>query len=163
MKAWDMKAWLNKSFAGAALAACFALLTACATPPPRSGGYYGGGYDNGYSSSRCAQCGVVNDVQVINVDKSASPMGMVIGAVAGGLLGNTVGKGKGRTAATVVGAVAGGAVGNEVGKRTGGPDTAYQITVRLDDGRYATVTQADDPQVRRGDYVEIRNNRVNPR
>ncbi|WP_266171576.1 glycine zipper 2TM domain-containing protein [Dyella subtropica] len=159
-----MRTLFNKRLAGAALATCFALLAACATPPPRSyggGGYDNGGYGNGgYGSNRCMQCGVVNDVQVINVDKSASPLGMVIGAVAGGLLGNTVGKGNGRTAATVVGAVAGGAVGNEVGKRNSGPDTAYQISVRLDDGRYATVTQADDPQVRRGDYVEIRNNRV---
>lgn len=157
-----MKTLLNKRLAIVALAACFALLSACATPPPRNyGGGYSGGYDNGgYGSGRCAQCGVVNDVQVINVDKSASPLGMVIGAVAGGLLGNTVGKGNGRTAATVVGAVAGGAVGNEVGKRNSGPDTAFQISVRLDDGRIATVTQADDPQVRRGDYVEVRNNRV---
>lgn len=158
-----MNTSLGKRLATAALAGCFALLAACATPPPRSGGYYGGGggYDGGgYSSNRCAQCGRVEDVRVVNVDRSASPLGMVIGAVAGGLLGNTVGKGNGRTAATVVGAVAGGAVGNEVGKRNGGPDQAYQVTVRLDDGRYATVTQADDPQVRQGDYVEIRNNRV---
>ncbi len=157
-----MNASINKRLATAALAGCFALLAACATPPPRSGGYYGGGgYDNGgYSSSRCMQCGTVEDVRVINVDKSASPLGMVIGAVAGGLLGNTVGKGNGRTAATVVGAVAGGAVGNEVGKRNGGPDTAFQVVVRLEDGRYATVTQADDPQIRQGDFVEIRNNRV---
>lgn len=157
-----MSASMNKRVATAALAACFALLAACTTPPPRSGGYYGGGgYDSGgYNSGRCMQCGTVEDVRVINVDKSASPLGMVIGAVAGGLLGNTVGKGSGRTAATVVGAVAGGAVGNEVGKRNSGPDTAFQVVVRLDDGRYATVTQADDPQIRQGDYVEIRNNRV---
>ena len=159
-----MNTTLSKRLATAALAACFALLAACATPPPRSGGYYGGGggysNDGGYRSSRCVQCGTVEDVRVVNVDKSASPLGMVIGAVAGGLLGNTVGKGNGRTAATVVGAVAGGAVGNEVGKRNSGPDQAFQVSVRLDDGRYATVTQADDPQVRNGDYVEIRNNRV---
>ena len=159
-----MNTTLSKRLATAALAGCFALLAACATPPPRSGGYYGGnggGYnDGGYRSSRCDQCGTVEDVRVVNVDKQASPLGMVIGAVAGGLLGNTVGKGNGRTAATVVGAVAGGAVGNEVGKRNGQPDQAFQISVRLDDGRYATVTQADDPQIRQGDYVEIRNNRV---
>jgi len=35
-----------------------------------------------------------------------------LGAVVGGVLGNTVGKGDGRKAATVLGAVAGGAVGN---------------------------------------------------
>jgi uncharacterized protein YcfJ len=38
----------------------------------------------------------------------------VIGAIVGGVLGNTVGKGDGRKAATVAGAVVGGAVGHNV-------------------------------------------------
>jgi uncharacterized protein YcfJ len=41
--------------------------------------------------------------------------GMLIGAVIGGALGNQVGKGDGRTAATVAGAVVGGAIGAHVG------------------------------------------------
>jgi uncharacterized protein YcfJ len=40
--------------------------------------------------------------------------GTVIGAIVGGVLGNTVGKGDGRKAATVAGAVVGGAVGHGV-------------------------------------------------
>ncbi|HEX5960668.1 MAG TPA: glycine zipper 2TM domain-containing protein [Rhodanobacteraceae bacterium] len=40
--------------------------------------------------------------------------GTVLGAIVGGVLGNTVGKGDGRKAATVAGAVAGGAIGNRV-------------------------------------------------
>ena len=42
--------------------------------------------------------------------------GTAIGAVAGGLLGSTIGGGKGKTAATVVGAAAGGYAGNQVQK-----------------------------------------------
>lgn len=42
--------------------------------------------------------------------------GTAIGAVAGGLLGNAVGKGKGKVATTAIGAVIGGIVGNEVGR-----------------------------------------------
>jgi len=38
--------------------------------------------------------------------------GTVLGAIVGGVLGNTIGKGDGRKAATVAGAVAGGAIGN---------------------------------------------------
>jgi uncharacterized protein YcfJ len=45
-------------------------------------------------------------------------VGTGVGAVAGGLLGHTVGGGSGRTAATAVGAVAGALVGNEVAKRS---------------------------------------------
>lgn len=40
--------------------------------------------------------------------------GTAIGAVAGGLLGNTIGGGKGKTVATVGGAAAGGYAGNQV-------------------------------------------------
>lgn len=43
-------------------------------------------------------------------------LGTAVGAVAGGLLGNQVGGGKGKTLATVGGAVAGGYVGNKVQK-----------------------------------------------
>lgn len=43
--------------------------------------------------------------------------GTVVGAVAGGLIGNQFGKGGGRVAATMIGAVAGGIVGNEIGRK----------------------------------------------
>jgi surface antigen len=42
--------------------------------------------------------------------------GLAVGAVAGGLLGNTVGKGTGKVLATVGGAVIGGIVGSEIGR-----------------------------------------------
>ncbi len=42
--------------------------------------------------------------------------GTVLGALAGGILGNQVGKGKGKILATVAGAVVGGIVGSEIGK-----------------------------------------------
>lgn len=46
-----------------------------------------------------------------------SPVGIGIGAVVGGLLGNQVGGGNGRTLATIAGAVGGGYVGNEIARR----------------------------------------------
>lgn len=42
--------------------------------------------------------------------------GLVVGAAAGGLLGNQFGKGSGRVLATVAGAVVGGIVGSEIGR-----------------------------------------------
>jgi surface antigen len=42
--------------------------------------------------------------------------GTVVGAVAGGVIGNQFGGGGGRAAATIVGAVVGGVVGHEIGK-----------------------------------------------
>jgi uncharacterized protein YcfJ len=46
-----------------------------------------------------------------------SGVGIAAGAVIGGLLGNQVGGGNGRTLATIAGAVGGGYIGNEVEKR----------------------------------------------
>jgi surface antigen len=42
--------------------------------------------------------------------------GLAVGAIAGGILGNQVGKGSGRVLATAVGAVVGGIVGSEIGR-----------------------------------------------
>jgi outer membrane lipoprotein SlyB len=50
-------------------------------------------------------------------------------------------------------------VGNQVGKNNG-QDVGFQTVVRLDDGRNATVTQREDPNLRPGDYVEIRDGHV---
>lgn len=154
----------------AAMAGSLAL-AGCATGPYNNGGYSNGrsqGYQNqGYQNQsrnggQCQSCGVVQDVQQVYVQGNGhGTLGAVIGAVAGGLLGNQVGKGDGRKAATVAGAVAGGVVGNQVGKRSGDGDTpAWRITVRLDDGQYATVTQREDPGVRSGDFVEVRGDHV---
>ena len=46
-----------------------------------------------------------------------SPIGIGVGAVVGGLLGNQVGNGNGKTLATIAGALGGGFLGNEVAKR----------------------------------------------
>lgn len=46
-----------------------------------------------------------------------SPIGIGVGAVVGGLLGNQVGGGNGKTLATIAGALGGGYVGNEIAKR----------------------------------------------
>jgi uncharacterized protein YcfJ len=56
--------------------------------------------------------------------------GTVLGAIVGGVLGNTVGKGDGRKAATVAGAVAGGAIGNRVSAAHDQPYTTQQTVCR---------------------------------
>lgn len=49
--------------------------------------------------------------------KQNSAVGIGLGAVVGGLLGNQVGSGDGKTLATVAGAVGGAYVGNEIAKK----------------------------------------------
>jgi uncharacterized protein YcfJ len=46
-----------------------------------------------------------------------SPIGIGVGAVVGGLLGNQVGGSNGKTLAAIAGAVGGGYLGNEIAKK----------------------------------------------
>lgn len=142
-------------------------LAGCATPYGNNGnynrGYQGSTSQQSNRNVRCQSCGVVQEVQQVYTDGSSGnggTLGAIIGAVAGGVLGNTVGKGDGRKAATVAGAVGGGLIGNQVGKHNSGQGTAYRIVVRLDNGQYATVTQRQNPNLRNGDYVEVRDGQV---
>lgn len=159
--------WLARSLLPAIAMAGLLVLAGCATQRPYNGGNatYGTTYGNGYNNGAraCNQCGVVQSVRQVYVQggNNSHVLGTIIGAVAGGLLGNTVGKGDGRKAATVAGAVAGGAVGNSVAKNnSGGNTTAWQVVVQLDNGQYATVTQRGNPNVQRGDRVQVRNDHV---
>lgn len=88
--------------------------------------------------------------------------GTAIGAIAGGLLGNTVGHGDGRKAATVAGALAGGAIGHHVEKNRRDGDDGYRIRVRMDDGRMIRYTQEDSYGLRRGDRVRVDDGYVQP-
>lgn len=155
-----MSMYSSKFILAVALVASLGL-AGCVTQP------YGTRYVSQNVPAPCQNCGVVQGVQQVYIQGNNSnngTIGTVIGAVAGGLLGNTIGRGQGRTAATVVGAVAGGVVGNQVGQNTGNnATTAWQIAVRMDNGQYATVTQANNPGVRPGDYVQVGNGQVYPR
>jgi outer membrane lipoprotein SlyB len=154
------------------------MLAGCVAPPPRPtttyydnnhgaydnrGGYYDrGGYDDRGQGQNCYQCGRVTDIERVYArDHSTSGGGAVLGAIVGGLLGSTVGKGDGRTAATVAGAVAGGFAGNSVeANNNGRAYNAFRFYVTLDDGRQAVVTQYDNPGLRPGDRVAIRNDHL---
>lgn len=147
-------------FTLAVMAVMVLALAGCASTGYNDGyGNRGGGYGN---SSACNMCGTVQNVQqdYVRGSNHSNAIGTVIGAIVGGALGNQVGKGDGRKAATVGGAVAGGVVGHKIGERQEGDQRVWHVEVKLDDGRYATVTQDNPPDVRRGDYVEVRNNRV---
>ena len=90
----------------------------------------------------CAACGRVESVQAVQQAAPATGVGAVAGGVLGAVVGNQVGKGSGRAAATVLGAVGGGYVGHKVEERSR-TRTVYQVAVRMDDGsvRHFTRTQ----------------------
>ncbi|MCB1957980.1 MAG: glycine zipper 2TM domain-containing protein [Rhodocyclaceae bacterium] len=102
----------------------------------------------------CRQCGVIESVQAVQVDGQGSGAGVIAGGVVGGVLGNQVGKGSGHDLATIGGAVLGGIAGNQIEKkvRTG---TAYDVAVRMDDGRREVLRLASLPPYRTGDRVSV--------
>ena len=140
--------------------ACVALAGCVATPPRTS--YSNSQYQQG-GGYNCPQCGVIRDVGRVYVrENSTSGGGAVLGAIIGGVLGSTIGKGDGRTAATVGGAVAGGFAGNAIERNSNdrGGREAWQFSVNLDNGRWATVTQFENDDLRPGDRVVIRNDHL---
>ena len=91
----------------------------------------------------CAHCGTVQSVTPVQRDAAkGSGVGVLAGAALGGLLGNQVGGGTGKTVATVIGAVGGGWAGNEVEKRMK-KVTVYEVTVRMQDGSTRNFEQSD--------------------
>ena len=98
------------------------------------------------SASVCATCGKVESVSTVKQKGEGTGLGVVGGAVVGGLLGSQIGGGSGKNAMAVLGAVGGGVAGNEVEKRARAT-TVYQVRVRMDDGTTRTVTQSTAPAV----------------
>lgn len=96
---------------------------------------------------------------------SKQDSGLAVGAVAGGIIGNQVGGGKGKIVTTALGAVIGGVVGSEIGKSMDRQDRLLaqqaelaalergqsgrpQVWRNPDNGRYGEVIPG--PPVRRG-------------
>jgi outer membrane lipoprotein SlyB len=104
----------------------------------------------------CSNCGRVESVDAIKQKGEASGVGVVGGAVVGGLLGNQIGGGNGKTLATVAGAVGGGYAGNEIEKHARST-TTYNVRVRMDDGSVRTFPYTSQPGFNAGDRVKVIN------
>jgi outer membrane lipoprotein SlyB len=108
------------------------------------------------AAARCAECGFVQSIREIETKGEGSGIGVVGGAVAGGVVGNQFGHGNGNKIMTVVGAVGGAVAGNEIEKRVRSTKS-YEITVRMEDGSNRVVHQATAPTWREGDKVKLVN------
>lgn len=103
---------------------------------------------------RCEDCGRVTQVEtMINQGENHQLAGTLIGGAVGGLLGNQIGGGRGKTLATIAGAVGGGVAGNRIGQ--GGENTVYVIHIRLADGAIQRVQVPDAGGIRTGDIVRV--------
>ena len=150
-------------------------LTGCAVDPygyntnyPVSQGPAGAVYQNGAYPNQpvnYVEYGRITNVARISPGHQSnanSAAGTVLGAVAGGLLGNQIGHGGGRAAATILGAVGGGALGNRI---AGGGTPAYanntgpvyRVSVQTDSGQLRTYDVSATGDLRPGDRVRIEN------
>jgi outer membrane lipoprotein SlyB len=105
--------------------------------------------------SECHNCGTVISTRTYQKPAaSGNGVGIVGGAVIGGLLGNQVGGGAGRKVATVAGAVGGGYAGNEIEKRARST-TVTEVRVRMSDGSERTFTEAGANRRHSGAHVKV--------
>jgi outer membrane lipoprotein SlyB len=77
------------------------------------------------------QYGTVEDVRMVVIEGTKTPVGSAAGAAIGGIAGSSVGDGKGAAIATVVGAVAGGLAGGAVEEQVT-KSQGVELIVRLD-------------------------------
>jgi outer membrane lipoprotein SlyB len=83
--------------------------------------------------------------------------GAIIGGVAGAILGNQIGSGSGRDAATVLGGAAGAAVGSQVGRTTTATDALYRVTLQTEQGITRVYDVPATGDLRVGDRVRVEN------
>jgi outer membrane lipoprotein SlyB len=102
----------------------------------------------------CSTCGTVQEVKEKEKKSKTSGVGMVGGAVVGGVLGNQIGGGTGKTLATIGGAAAGGYVGNKAEQKYNAK-TVWVTTVKMPDGTIKTFEQSEKPFWTAGSTVKV--------
>ena len=149
---------LNKLTAVAAVVGTL-MLGACADMNnPNNYNNAGNAYPQ-QNTSNYTQYGVVQSIAQVPQNNTGSiGTGTIAGAVVGGILGHQIGDGAGNTAATVLGAAGGAYAGHELAKRNQTQQgNVYQLSVRLNNGTYQTLTQTTNNDIRVGDSVRIDN------
>jgi outer membrane lipoprotein SlyB len=96
----------------------------------------------------------VEAVRKVMIQRDSKGVGVIGGAVVGGLAGSSAGGGRGQDIATVLGAiggmVAGQAIENKANQREG-----LEVTVKYDSGETRVIVQEADVDVKVGDRVRV--------
>ena len=100
--------------------------------------------------------GVVESIQPQQAS-GPSGVGAAVGTVLGSVLGYKIGSGSGQVAATTAGAVGGGLAGSHIEHNR---KQGFRVGVRLDNGSYAAVNQADIGDLTVGSRVRIDDGRL---
>lgn len=102
----------------------------------------------------CDTCGTVQELRQEKRKGSGGALGLIGGAVAGGLVGNQVGGGDGKKVATVAGAAGGALLGNELQKRLN-RKTIHITSVKMKDGTVRVYESETAPVWAVGDTLRL--------
>jgi outer membrane lipoprotein SlyB len=130
-----------------------AILAGCAYPSPSGSEYQAYQAQN----EQTVRMGTVESIRNVTIANPESGVGTMTGAALGGLAGSGAGSGRGQAATTVIGAVAGGLLGQHA-EASANNRPGFEITVRLDNGELRSITQAADEMFRPGDRVRLLSN-----
>lgn len=155
----------NLRLLGVSTAALFALAGCATSPSPGYSSAPAPSYGGSTSSANCYDCGTVTRIEQVSTTGGSAPsatgavLGGIVGAVAGHEISAHTGGSKGnQNIAAAAGAVGGALAGNAIQKNTSG--AAFNVYVRMNDGRTTVVTQKDLDGIREGGYVRVYNGRA---
>jgi outer membrane lipoprotein SlyB len=134
------------------------VLAGCAYPPQSSSVYHYYQTQN----EQVVRTGTVESIRNVQIVNPQSGVGALGGAALGGIAGSAAGEGKGQAAMTVIGALAGGLLGQHV-EQGANTKNGIEITVHLDTGELVAITQTADEQFRPGERVRLLSNGVTTR
>ena len=109
----------------------------------------------------CMNCGTVESVREVATQSQGTGLGAVAGGVTGAVVGRQFGHGSGKTAMTILGAAGGAFAGHKIEEKVRSTQR-WDVTVRLDDGSYRTLTLGQQPAWRSGDRVRVVNGALEP-
>ncbi|NYH27348.1 glycine zipper 2TM domain-containing protein [Paraburkholderia bryophila] len=98
--------------------------------------------------------GEVVAINTVQAPEPTTGLGALGGAVAGGLVGNQIGGGRGKIFTTIAGVVGGGLAGNGI-EHAVRKQTSYQVQVRMQDGSYRNFNYETQPPVQIGERVRV--------
>jgi outer membrane lipoprotein SlyB len=113
------------------------------------------------ATSSASGYGVVQAIDITPRGQGGAGLGTAAGAVVGGVLGNQVGGGRGRTAATVAGVAGGALVGGHMQRNSQAADSPlYRVAVRMDNGAIQNLTMGTPPNLQVGERVRLANGAI---
>ena len=102
----------------------------------------------------CDTCGIVKEVRSEKRKGKGGALGIIGGAVAGGVVGSQIGNGDGKSVATVGGAVGGAVLGNEIQKRMN-RKTVHITSIQMKDGSTRSYESESAPTWAVGNSVKL--------